>query len=138
MAGIGLNDEVTATFNDFKLNHKYKYVIFRMNPEMTEVIVEKTGEKDKTYEDFVNDLPAKEARYAVYDLEYETPDGLRNKIIFYLWTPDGCKIKEKMLFASTKATIKQAFVGISTEIQATNHNELSKENAIEKVKAVSK
>ena len=120
------------------MNHKLRYIVFKLNDDMTQVIIEKTAPKEATYEDFLNDLPANSARYAVYDLEYDTAEGLRQKIIFVMWAPDRCKIKEKMLFASTKATIKQAFLGISAEVQATDANELSQEEVINKVKAISK
>ncbi|ELP83539.1 cofilin, putative [Entamoeba invadens IP1] len=138
MSGITLNDEVTTVFNDFKLSHKFRYVIFTMNDKMTEIVVEKTADKAATYDQFIADLPPKSARYAVYDLEYTTEEGQREKIVFYLWTPDGCKIKEKMLFSATKATIKQAFVGISAEIQATDAGELELQTIIDKVKTISK
>ncbi|BFU19233.1 actophorin, putative [Entamoeba histolytica HM-1:IMSS-B] len=138
MAGIQLADEVTSVYNDFKLSHKYRYIVFKMNDGMTEVVVEKTAEKNATYDDFLKDLPEKSARYAVYDLEYDTPEGLRQKIIFYLWTPEGCKIREKMLYSATKATIKQALVGLSAEIQATDAGELNLDEVIAKVKTISK
>ena len=138
MAGIQLNDDVTTVYNDFKLSHKYKYIVFKMNDDMSEVIVEKTAEKTATYEDFLNDLPEKSARYGVFDLHYETEEGAREKIIFFLWTPNGCKIKEKMLFSATKATIKQALVGLSAEIQATDAGELNLDDIIAKVKTISK
>ena len=138
MAGIQLNDDVTTVYNDFKHSHKYKYIIFKMNDEMTEVIVEKTADKSASYEDFINDLPEKNARYGVFDLHYETEEGIREKIIFFLWSPNGCKIKEKMLFSATKATLKQALVGLSTEIQATDSGELNLDDIIAKVKTISK
>ena len=138
MAGIQLNDDVTTVYNDFKLSHKYKYIIFKMNDDMSEVVVEKTAEKTATYEDFVNDLPEKQARYGVFDLHYETEEGVREKIVFFLWTPNGCKIKEKMLFSATKATIKQALVGLSAEVQATDAGELNLDEIIAKVKTISK
>ena len=83
-------------------------------------------------------MQEKNARYAVFDLEYDTAEGKRDKIVFVLWCPDSCRIKEKMLFSSTKLTIKQAFVGLSVEVQATDANELSMEAIMDKVKAVSK
>ena len=138
MSGITLADEVTTTFNDFKLSHKYRYVIFKMNDDMTQVVVEKTADMSATYDNFIADLPEKNARYAVFDLEYDTAEGKRDKIVFVLWCPDSCRIKEKMLFSSTKLTIKQAFVGLSVEVQATDANELSMEAIMDKVKAVSK
>ncbi|KAL7720504.1 Actophorin [Entamoeba marina] len=138
MSGIALNDEVTQVYNDFKLSHKYSYVLFKMNDDMTEVVVEKVAEKTATYDDFLADLPANQARYAVFDLHYDTDEGSREKIVFFLWTPDRCKIKEKMLYSATKATLKQALVGLSAEIQGTDDQEISLEEVLAKVKTISK
>ena len=44
MSGITLADEVTTTFNDFKLSHKYRYVIFKMNDDIKQIVVEKPAD----------------------------------------------------------------------------------------------
>jgi len=49
-----------------------------------EVVVEKCGES-KEYDDFLADLPEHECRWAIYDLEYQTPSGKRNKFVFISW-----------------------------------------------------
>jgi cofilin len=56
-----------------------------MIDNLKEVVVEKTAETS-TYDEFLENLPADEPRYAVYDFDYEKPgDGQRNKITFYSW-----------------------------------------------------
>jgi hypothetical protein len=58
---------------------------------------------------------ADDCRYAIYDFNYETPEGgQRNKLIFFVWAPDTAKIKKKMLvwlahllFFSMRARVPQ-------------------------------
>merc|ERR1711916_114598 len=46
------------------------------------------------------------------------------KITFVVWTPDVCRIKEKMLYAGTKDAIKKKLEGIQCEVQATDNSEI--------------
>jgi cofilin len=46
--------------------------------------IEKAVEKG-TYEEFIACLPKDACRYAVYDFQYDTPDGPRSKLLFYTW-----------------------------------------------------
>jgi cofilin len=63
----------------------FKYILFTLNKEKTEVIVEKTSSAPE-YDEFLADLPESECRWAVYDFEFHNEEGnLRNKIIFYSW-----------------------------------------------------
>ena len=69
-------------YQDLKLGKKYKYIIFNLNKENTEIIVEKSSDSTD-YDDFVGDLPESECRYAVYDFEFEKEGaGKRKKIVF--------------------------------------------------------
>jgi cofilin len=62
-----------------------KYIIFALNPKLTEIVVEKVSE-DPSYEEFLGSLPENEPRYAVYDANYEAEDGgQRNKLVFVAW-----------------------------------------------------
>ena len=71
-------------FQALKIQHAYKYIIFNLNKALTEIVVEKKS-SDKDYETFIADLPENECRWAVYDLHYETADGLRTKLVFFSW-----------------------------------------------------
>lgn len=63
----------------------FKYIIFGLSKDNTEIIVLKTSDSP-SYDDFLADLPEEDCRWAVYDFEYEKPDGgKRNKICFFSW-----------------------------------------------------
>jgi len=79
-----VTDEAVQVYQDLKLRKKYKYIIYKLSADMKEVGVEKT-ETDQSYDKFVTGLPKDECRYCVYDFEYETPEGLRNKLLFVVW-----------------------------------------------------
>lgn len=49
------------------------------------------------------------------------------------WSPDTAPIKSKMVYASSKETIRRAFNGIGVEIQGTDYAEVSHESVLEKV-----
>jgi cofilin len=67
------------------LKHKHRYIIFTLNKDLTEIVVEKTSSA-ADYDDFIADLPEVECRWAVYDFEFEKEGGgKRNKIVFISW-----------------------------------------------------
>merc|ERR1711982_154109 len=65
-------------------------------------------------------LPERDCRYAIFDYEFQVDGGQRNKITFILWAPDSAPIKAKMMYTSTKDSIKKKLVGIQVEVQATD------------------
>jgi len=131
-SGVGVNAACLETYQDLKLRHKYKYIIYNLSKDNTEIVVEKTG-NEGDYQTFLGDLPETECRWAVYDLEFVVEGGKRNKLTFYSWAPDTAKIKQKMLFASSKDALRRSLVGIGAEIQATDIGEVSHESVLEKI-----
>ncbi|CAG8562233.1 292_t:CDS:2 [Paraglomus occultum] len=132
LPGVSVAPECLEVFQELKLKKKYRYVIFRISDDQTSIIFEK-GAETASYDDFIGALPPNEPRYAIYDFDYETAEGLRNKLLFYSWTPDTSKIRSKMLYASSKDALRRSLVGIGTEIQATDFSEVSLEAVQEKV-----
>lgn len=49
------------------------------------------------------------------------------------WSPDTASIKSKMVYASSKESIKRAFNGLGVEIQGTDYAEVSYESVLDKV-----
>lgn len=94
-------------------------------------MIDKKGERSKTYEDFINDLPENEPRYGLVDLEFETTDGRpTSKLVLITWNPDNGKIKPKMLYSGSKEAIKTALNGVGIHLNATDHAELDFETSI--------
>jgi cofilin len=111
-------------------------VIFNFSPDLSEVVVEKAVDPSKTYDDFLEDLPPRDVRYAVYDFDFKADDGTeRNKLVFIVWAPDVAPVRRKMLIASTKASVKNAFSGVAVEIQATDDSEIQHSVVLSKVLA---
>jgi cofilin len=82
--GISVSNECITEFNEFKIRNKHLYMIFNIVGEK-EVKIEKTGPPNATYDQFLADLPDKEARYAVFKFDYTHADGQRQKLVFFLW-----------------------------------------------------
>lgn len=61
--------------------------MYRLSEDLASIVVDKTAEKVGSYDEFVAELPENDCRYAVFDFEYEkvAGEGLRNKILFYVW-----------------------------------------------------
>ena len=134
-SGVGIDDTAISTFNELKLGHTYRYIIFRVSDDNTKIIVDKTGAPTTCFAEFVSELPRDECRYAVFDLAYTSEDGSdRNKLVFILWSPDSAKIKSKMLYTSSKLDLRRALVGIGVEFQATDLSEIEEDVVVEKVK----
>ncbi|KAI0754701.1 actin depolymerizing factor, partial [Daedaleopsis nitida] len=133
-SGVGVNPQCLEAYQELKLGKKSKYIVFTLSKDVTEIVVEKTGPLSATYDDFLCDLPETECRWAVYDFDFEKEDGgKRSKITFFSWSPDDSKIKQKMLFASSKDALRRSLVGIAAEIQGTDISEVAHESVLDKV-----
>ncbi|ODQ67859.1 cofilin [Nadsonia fulvescens var. elongata DSM 6958] len=133
-SGVTVNDEALTAFNELKLGRKTKYIIFALNDSKTEIVVSSTSNSE-SYDDFLADLPENDCRYAIYDFEYETAsgEGKRSKIVFYTWSPDTAPIRPKMVYASSKDSLRRALTGISADIQGTDFSEVAYDTILEKV-----
>jgi cofilin len=83
-SGIQVSQVAKDTFTELK-GRKHKYVIFSLSASNREVEVLKSS-SSTDYDEFLNDLPEDQCRWAVYDLEFEKPDGgKRTKLCFFSW-----------------------------------------------------
>jgi len=131
-SGVGVHESCLEAFQKLKLKKTTKYIIFAINKEKTEIIMLKES-TSKEYDEFLADLPENECRWAVYDLEFNVEEGgLRNKLVFYHWSPDTAKIKDKMVYASSRDALRRSFQGIAVEIQGTDFSEVAHETVLEK------
>jgi len=123
---VGVDDECVKQFNDLKLKHNLKYIVYGMNKDMTQIQVLKTAGPEANYDQFKEEFPDGECRYGVFDAEYTDPKtgGQRNKIVFYIWCPDSAKVRPKMIYASSKDELKKRLVGVATEVQASDKSEM--------------
>ncbi|XP_072058260.1 uncharacterized protein [Arachis hypogaea] len=123
-SGMAVNDACKLKFLELKAKRNYRFIVFRI--ENQEVVVEKLGSPDETYDDFTASLPANECRYAVFDFDFTTDENCqKSKIFFIAWSPDTSRVREKMVYASSKDRFKRELDGIQVELQATDPSEMS-------------
>mmetsp|Transcript_132861 Transcript_132861/g.187679 ORF Transcript_132861/g.187679 Transcript_132861/m.187679 type:complete len:138 (+) Transcript_132861:83-496(+) len=125
-SGIVPTDECVSCFNDMKLKHDRKWMIFKIDGK--EIVKEKEGDKEATYEQFLSTLKEvaeNEPRYAVVDYHFETTDGRpQDKLLFIAWSPDTCGVKPKMTYASSKDALLKKLNGVHKALQITESSDL--------------
>nr|XP_016460006.1 PREDICTED: actin-depolymerizing factor 7-like [Nicotiana tabacum]AAL91666.1 pollen specific actin-depolymerizing factor 1 [Nicotiana tabacum] len=124
VSGMAVQDECKLKFLELKTKRNYRFIIFKIDGQ--EVVVEKLGSPEESYEDFANSLPADECRYAVFDLDFITNENCqKSKIFFIAWSPETSRVRMKMVYASSKDRFKRELDGIQVELQATDPSEMS-------------
>eukprot|EP01015_Nassula_variabilis_P025528 TRINITY_DN49_c0_g1_i2.p1 TRINITY_DN49_c0_g1~~TRINITY_DN49_c0_g1_i2.p1 ORF type:complete len:163 (-),score=69.48 TRINITY_DN49_c0_g1_i2:67-555(-) len=123
-ANIPISDECLARWLELKKDHKLRYVIYRVEGEK-EVVVDAIGERELTWNDFLENLIKTEPRFIVFDLPFKKNDGIQTeKIIFINWCPQSVPVRVKMVHSSTKDSLKKKMDGIAKEVQATALDDL--------------
>ncbi|CAN1257597.1 Actin-depolymerizing factor 2, partial [Linum perenne] len=124
-SGMAVHDDCKLKFLELKAKRTYRYIVYKIEEQQKQVIVEKLGEPTDSYDNFSASLPADECRYAVYDFDYVTEDNRQiSRIIFVAWSPDTARVRSKMIYASSKDRFKRELDGIQIELQATDPTEM--------------
>ncbi|KAI9827376.1 MAG: cofilin [Phylliscum demangeonii] len=144
-SGISVTPECVTTFNELKLYKKIKYIIYKLSDDSREIVVEETS-SEPDWDVFRQKLvDAKSSdkrgnvgpgpRYAVYDFEYElaSGEGKRSKITFIAWSPDNAGVQPKMIYATSKDSLKRALNGIAAEVQANEKDEIEYDEVLKQV-----
>lgn len=145
-------DDCKLKFQELKARRSYRFIVFKIDQQ--QVVVDKIGGPNESYDDFQASLPADECRYAVYDFDFTTEENCQKSKIFFIawyyiynWTyliitnlkelynnanrvdacrsPDTSKVRMKMVYASSKDRFKRELDGIQFELQATDPSEMS-------------
>ncbi|KAL3653136.1 Actin-depolymerizing factor 2 [Castilleja foliolosa] len=120
---MAVHDDCKLKFMELKTKRTHRFIVFKI--EDKQIIVEKLGEPTQTYEDFTACIPADECRYAVFDFDFLTKENVpKSRIFFIAWAPDTAKVRNKMIYASSKDRFKRELDGIQVELQATDPTEM--------------
>ena len=128
-SGVIPNDDCKPAFDKVRLG-KVKYVTYKIDDkaEKTEVCAIGETKAEFKFEKFLSLLPEMESRYAVLDWDVTTDDGRQfSKLFFISWVPDSCKAKEKMLYASSKQSLRNALSGVHLDHQAADMDDVTEE-----------
>ncbi|XP_073476048.1 twinfilin-1 [Aquarana catesbeiana] len=125
--GIQASDDVRETFAKAR-NGKYRLLKLDIEDEQLTVSVREkpVSSWDKDYDDFI--LPILEDQqpcYILYRLDTQNAQGY--EWVFIAWSPDYSHVRQKMLYAATRATVKKEFGGghIKEELFGTTKEDVS-------------
>ncbi|KAH0452494.1 hypothetical protein IEQ34_019793 [Dendrobium chrysotoxum] len=125
-SGLAVDDECKLRFSELKTKRYFRFIVFKIEEKAMQITVDRLGQPEESYEDFTKSLPTDECRYAVYDFDFVTDENCqKSKIFFIAWSPDTSKVRNKMLYASSKDRFKRELDGIQVELQATDPSEMS-------------
>lgn len=121
-----VNAEIVEAFAAINKRHA-RFLVAKISDDATTIDLEHRGDRDATFDDFINAIPADEPRYGVFDLEFQTDDGRTvNKMCFVTYVPDTCKkMALKFNYANCKDTIKSKCSPVSKEIQVNDRADLT-------------
>ncbi|NP_001079595.1 destrin, actin depolymerizing factor S homeolog [Xenopus laevis] len=138
-SGVRIDDCISAEFQEMKLRKSKKKVIFFCFTEdekfitldkEKEILVDHKGDFFQTLKSM---FPEKKCCYALIDVNYSTGETLRQDLMFVMWTPDTATIKQKMLFASSKSSLKQALPGVQKQWEIQSREDLTLQQLAEKI-----
>jgi len=135
-SGVTVSTNAKTTYEEVKKDRRYRYIIYYIKDERV-IEVESTGDREKTYAEFLQELDQlkTDCRYCVFDYPVQVEvDGHQeassmsvNRLVLMRWCPENAKIKQKMLYSSSYEALKRALVGIYKYVQACEWNEASEE-----------
>jgi len=137
-SGCEVSDEVIKAFTDMKLQKTHRYISIKIEGQQT-LVLEHASNRDDVYKTLFEALP-NEPRYYVVDFDFELDEGegSRSKLVFLYWCPDTAKVKEKMLYASSKEALRKKLEGIAVDHQANDKGDASEDYIISRLKARAK
>ena len=138
-SGIRCASDIIEFIKDIH-NQKFRYVTFRIRrgPKSKLISVDKKGEREKTFVEFVKDLPLREPRYAVYDFTYKLPSGeTRNSMLLIFWSPfQAAEIEAKTLYSSSKSNMWKVANSVieMKNVEITEQSELTEDQLLNVLK----
>ena len=124
-ANLNVLDSSLEGYTKLKIGREYKYIILKIE-EQKNIAIEKASDPSTPIDRLQHDLPPNEPRFVVLDYDWTNSDGLvLPKIIFIYWLPDNSGRQNKMLYASSKESLKRKFDGIYKEFVASEPSDLT-------------
>jgi cofilin len=132
-SGVKVNDDCVSKFQELKMSHLHKFIVYKVTDDKKGVVVEKVGGPGAKFDEFIKALPEKDCRFGVFDFEWTKDGGSRKKLCFVQWSPENSPIKSKMIYSASKDGLRKALgSGIGVEVQATDPGEIAYETVLEK------
>ena len=108
-----VSDDCYPTYEQMKIRRKHKFIVFKIDGETEQIVVELAGPKKGTLDDMKAALPDTECRYVVYEHEFKTPDGRPTDTLYFMsWMPHNSTPYNKMAYAQAKSVIREILDGV--------------------------
>lgn len=142
-ASDACKDICQAVKMNLKGKKKRRFAILKMSDDNKQIVVDedRTGcdEVDEKhgkehFDSIIQSLPEDDGRYIVYDYPYESSFGPASKVILVLWCPQNISIKKKMIYASSKDSLKKAFTDFGGEFQSDGPCDLDHSDIVQKLR----
>ena len=79
-------DECKLKFLELKAKRSFRFIVFKINENVQQVVVDRLGGPGESYDAFRACFPANECRYAVFDFDFVTDENCqKSKIFFIAW-----------------------------------------------------
>ncbi|KAJ8309200.1 hypothetical protein KUTeg_014074 [Tegillarca granosa] len=136
-SGVTVQDSCIQKINEMKRGkNPLTALIMKLSDDNREIVVDQECGLDKTLEDIKrdylkNDTPA----YILYDSYHrQKVDSMaKRKLQLIVWCPDTCKVKQKMLIASSKDALKKKIEGVAEKDWQWCDDESAMENIKEQM-----
>uniref|UniRef100_A0A0D3FQQ4 ADF-H domain-containing protein n=1 Tax=Oryza barthii TaxID=65489 RepID=A0A0D3FQQ4_9ORYZ len=103
-SGVAVSEECKARFQELRAGRAHRFVVFKIDDAMRQVVVDRVGPRDAAGEGG------------------EAP---RSKIFFVSWSPAAADVRSKMVYASSNEGFKKELDGVQIDLQATDPSELT-------------
>jgi len=127
--GIRANDELNKFFakcRDNETRHRYRMIkVVISNEELTfDLSKEAIGDWKQDWDTLVlRNIDNDEPCYLFYRLDDK--DGEAYRWILISWSPDSASVRNKMLYATTKASLKKEFAGLYDDLYGNVKEDIS-------------
>lgn len=142
-SGVSVSIGAKQVYDDVKKNKLHRYVVYCIKDEK-QIEVEIKGDRNASYQDFLTQMKElkDQCRYCLFDFPAEAPQEGTNepskialdRLVLMTWCPEGARVKQKMLYASSYDALKKSLVGVYKYVQACDFEELSQEAIEEALK----
>lgn len=144
-SGVTVDPDCLEKYKELKSQKKHKFIIFKMSDDYKSILVEEAS-KDDNWDYFREKLLSarsvqkdgqmvKGPRYAVYDFHFQLAagEGHRDKIVFLAWSPDDSGVKPKMVYASSKDSLKKSLDGFTHDFQLNEPEDIEYDSIVKNI-----
>jgi len=144
-SGVSVNQDCFDEFDLMKKGRAYYAIVYKLSTDLKSIEIDTKFENPtcedgdtiaaeyKKFSDYLLTIEEKkECRYGVYDIRFTTSEGIRRqKIVFITFCPENARVKLKMVYSSSKDTLKSPLQNV-IDVQANDASDLTLEHIVSK------